>query len=93
MYGITPQNALKTKDPAFSPTATTSILNNKQAAKPTTPLLGIRLWSDWNTQVYKWAEVYSKKLHGQVGKTFGYLVVHTEDVVSQDVAVRFAGKS
>eukprot|EP01039_Chlorochromonas_danica_P004921 gene4921-5402_t len=52
------------------------------------PIQAIRLWSDWNSQVYHWAQRYSKHLGDD--KNFGYLVVHSEDFVDPDDNVRLA---
>lgn len=66
------------------------------------PVKGIKLWSDWNAQVYKWSARYAEQLRkqygggsgssgaGAVGKSFGYFAVHSEDLVSPSVAVRYA---
>lgn len=50
--------------------------------------MAIRLWSDWNAQIYKWAEAYAAA--GAAGKPFGYYAMHSEDLVSEDSQVRFA---
>ena len=57
------------------------------------PVKGIRLWSDWNTQLYNWAEQYAKDIQQQSSSdssSFGYFAMHSEDLVSPIVTVRFA---
>ena len=54
------------------------------------PLKAIRLWSDWNSQIYRWAEKHSKSLDGSSDRSFGYLALHSEDLVSRSSSVRFA---
>eukprot|EP01038_Epipyxis_sp_PR26KG_P009312 gene9312-12548_t len=55
------------------------------------PVKAIRLWSDWNSQLYNWSKDYmnSLKLKSSV-ESFGYHVIHSEDLVDDDNAVRFA---
>lgn len=53
------------------------------------PVKGIRLWSDWNNGIRKWAEKQVKETKHDTDKTFQYLRVRTEDIVSDDVSVKF----
>jgi hypothetical protein len=63
------------------------------------PVKGIRLWSDWNSQVYAWAKDYVTKLKGMYSdsgstaaapeKSFSYMALHTEDLASENVSARF----
>lgn len=58
------------------------------------PVKGIKLWSDWNTQIYQWSKRFAQSLSQQsdqnTPKSFGYLAVHTEDFVNESPSVRFA---
>lgn len=56
--------------------------------KETGPLKAIRLWSDWNAGIYKWAKEYSSKEIDD--KSFGYFAIHSEDIISPDIGTRFA---
>lgn len=63
----------------------------------------IKLWSDWNTQAFSWSSQYAEELQGEKPdnsysyivrnvnntKSFGYLLVHTEDLVHDNIHVRF----
>lgn len=57
-----------------------------------TQVKGIKLWSDWNSQVFHWAEKYVEKLRqsAQHDKSFSYFVIHAEDLVSGSRAVRYS---
>eukprot|EP01036_Dinobryon_divergens_P026983 gene26983-35688_t len=58
------------------------------------PLKAMRLWSDWNSQIYNWAKTRTQKLLDESSQNddtyFGYMALHSEDLVSLDTAVRFA---
>ncbi len=84
------------------------------------PVKAIRLWSDWNSQIYDWSKKHadslfrdpeieksrlSSFLRGSGGTTsygassqqnptvkssFSYIVMHTEDTVSESRAIRFS---
>lgn len=68
-----------------------------------TPLKAIKLWSDWNTQVFNWALQYAETIQGQTpenpfayivsnankDRSFGYFTIYSEDLVSEDLNVRF----
>ena len=61
------------------------------------PVKGIKLWSDWNSQVYKWSDRYAQELrdiqsnsHSDSDRSFGYFAVHSEDLVSPSAVVRYA---
>ena len=51
----------------------------------------IKLWSDWNTQIYQWAQTYTKSIREQSasGSAFSYLGFHAEDIASSDVLIRY----
>lgn len=51
----------------------------------------IRLWSDWNEQVYTWAgEHAASKAHvTDSSSSFGYMLLHVEDLASGSANVRF----
>lgn len=51
------------------------------------PIKAIRLWSDWNSQIYHWAKSRSTKQ--SANKSFGYLAIHSEDLINDEVNVRF----
>eukprot|EP01032_Pedospumella_encystans_P019215 gene19215-21852_t len=55
----------------------------------------IKLWSDWNAQVNIWAKRYHKEVEAinSRDKSFGYIAVHSEDMVSPSIPVRFAAIS
>lgn len=59
----------------------------------------IKLWSDWNSQVYHWATHYASQLDQEATttarneKSFGYFAIHSEDLVHPSTAVRFAAIS
>ena len=55
--------------------------NNEQKA--------FSLWSDWNSQIHIWAKNYASKL-SQPEKSFGYFALHSEDLVSSSLPVKFA---
>ena len=55
-----------------------------------TPLKGIKLWSDWNAQIFHWAQ---DSAQDAAAKDFSYLLLHSEDLVSESVAVKFAAIS
>lgn len=51
----------------------------------------IQLWSDWNTQLQRWADEHVQQLDKQNSASgFGYMVVHSEDLVSSNQQVRVA---
>jgi len=50
----------------------------------------IKLWSDWNTQLYDWAEHLSRNPSPTYPLSFEYLVVHTEDLVDPQLSIRFS---
>jgi hypothetical protein len=53
----------------------------------------VRLWSDWNSQIQQWATKYSETIStssSSSGKSFGYLSLHSEDIVSENIGIRFA---
>lgn len=58
----------------------------------------IRLWSDWNTEILEWAqqtiaEYDSQEAirgEGEADSSFAYFAIHSEDLVSPNVAVKFA---
>jgi len=53
----------------------------------------IRLWSDWNSQLLAWSKAQaSKKLFAE-SKSFGYFALHSEDLVSESVNVKYAAIS
>lgn len=76
------------------------------------PVKAIKLWSDWNSQIFRWSKQYIESktkapmdgasnsrltslLRGGLEsdsekKSFSYIVVHTEDTVSESRAIRFA---
>eukprot|EP00597_Dinobryon_sp_UTEXLB2267_P004862 CAMPEP_0170077396 /NCGR_PEP_ID=MMETSP0019_2-20121128/14224_1 /TAXON_ID=98059 /ORGANISM="Dinobryon sp., Strain UTEXLB2267" /LENGTH=528 /DNA_ID=CAMNT_0010289705 /DNA_START=50 /DNA_END=1637 /DNA_ORIENTATION=+ len=56
------------------------------------PLRAIRLWSDWNHQIYEWAQLQDSTSFDST-HSFGYLAIHSEDLVSEVRAVRFAAIS
>lgn len=55
----------------------------------------IKLWSDWNTQIYQWAQTYTKTIREQSasGSAFSYLGFHAEDIASSDVLIRYTAIS
>lgn len=59
------------------------------------PLSGIKLWSDWNSQLHHWARDVASSpaafyaASGSQGTGFGYLALHSEDLVDPVTAVRF----
>jgi hypothetical protein len=51
----------------------------------------IRLWSDWNTQIYDWAKNrVSQASQGPSEQSFSYYSLHAEDLVSASRSIRFA---
>jgi len=53
----------------------------------------VRLWSDWNAQLKKWAQERVDgfdRVSGNAGKSFGYFALHTEDLVDDSRDVRYA---
>ena len=52
----------------------------------------ITLWSDWNTQIKVWAENYVENL-ADPEKSFGYFALHSEDLVSPSLPVKFSAIS
>jgi hypothetical protein len=50
-----------------------------------------RLWSDWNSQVNTWAQMHTQQMDAAKDphKSFGYSVIHAEDLASSSVSVRF----
>ena len=54
----------------------------------------IRLWSDWNAELTKWAKNMAISEEKKVsGKSFGYFALHAEDLVSESMAVKFSAIS
>lgn len=54
-------------------------------------LKSIRLWSDWNSDILKWSQSYAESLSSTTNeKSFGYFMLHSEDLVSEVLTVRFA---
>lgn len=59
----------------------------------TLPLMAVRLWSDWNFQLFDWASRRSALpalAAADAASSFGYLALHSEDLVSSQAEVRFA---
>lgn len=57
------------------------------------PLMAVRLWSDWNFQLFDWASRRSALpalAAPAASSSFGYLALHSEDLVSSQAEVRFA---
>lgn len=65
--------------------------HNEQQEKLPPALQAIRLWSDWNSQVLRWSQSYaaSPDLSSNSERSFGYLALHSEDLVSASVEQRF----
>eukprot|EP00607_Mallomonas_marina_P001239 CAMPEP_0182435936 /NCGR_PEP_ID=MMETSP1167-20130531/78503_1 /TAXON_ID=2988 /ORGANISM="Mallomonas Sp, Strain CCMP3275" /LENGTH=574 /DNA_ID=CAMNT_0024627517 /DNA_START=105 /DNA_END=1826 /DNA_ORIENTATION=+ len=42
---------------------------------------GIRLWSDWNSDIFKYATQYMNDITQSTESSFGYMFLHTEDLV------------
>ena len=58
----------------------------------TPPLQAVRLWSDWNSQIHEWSKLRAQSPHlAQQGaqQSFGYLTLHSEDLVSDQAEQRF----
>jgi hypothetical protein len=55
-------------------------------------LKSIRLWSDWNSQVYYWSlnKIQNDERYVQGKRRFSYMILHAEDIVSENKAVKFA---
>jgi hypothetical protein len=51
-----------------------------------TNLQAIQLWSDWNSQIHEWSLAQP---HEKDGHSYGYMLLHTEDLVDERVGVRF----
>ena len=62
------------------------------------PLMAMRLWSDWNSQIFDWAQARAQAIESSSSfsssssssSSFGYLVLHSEDLVSPIITQRFA---
>lgn len=61
--------------------------------RPPPQVKAIRLWSDWNTQLYAWAKKRAQVDSGVTGQSFSYFALHSEDLVSDSISVRFAAIS
>jgi len=63
----------------------------KESPPPLPQAKGIRLWSDWNVQIYKWAQRRLQNTNNinNNNNTFGYYILHTEDLISSDVNIRY----
>lgn len=50
------------------------------------PIKAIRLWSDWNSDIYEFSKTYQQQLISfqDKSKSFGYHVMHTEDLVNDE---------
>jgi hypothetical protein len=60
------------------------------------PVKAMKLWSDWNVQVYHWAKnKILVDLRGslEVNKSFGYSLLRVEDLVSSSVAIKLQALS
>jgi hypothetical protein len=74
------------------------------------PVKAVKLWSDWNVQIQKWAKDQVNSLDKELMesnlensllgsttedsiKSLGYFLLHSEDLVSQSVAVKFTAMS
>ena len=55
----------------------------------------MQLWSDWNMQLREWSVRQADSLRGKASTsaTFTYMSVHTEDLVSEDLQVRYSAIS
>ena len=55
----------------------------------------MQLWSDWNVQLREWSVRQADSLRGKASTsaTFTYMSVHTEDLVSEDLQVRYSAIS
>ena len=55
------------------------------------PLQAVQLWSDWNAGVLCWSREHAKKSSPSNSNSgFGYMLLHTEDLVAESVPVKFA---
>ena len=54
-------------------------------------LKGIKLWSDWNSQIYSWADSYHDAVErmSTSSRSFGYFALHSEDLVSDQLSVKY----
>ena len=64
----------------------TTMYGNKQEVNQ---IKAIRLWSDWNSELYHWSQNIIKS-NKNSDKSYQYMVIHSEDVVDEDLNVRFA---
>ncbi len=58
-------------------------LRNNEASS----IRAIRLWSDWNVQINNWAKLHLNK--DKNTKSFDYLLLHTEDIVSTNIDIKY----
>ena len=67
-------------------------------SKPSgSPLNGLRLWSDWNSQVYQWVRsiTSSKEKYEEIAPkhsgpaSFSYMALHMEDLMHPTLSIRF----
>jgi hypothetical protein len=56
------------------------------------PIKAIRLWSDWNSDIYEFSKGYHKQLqtYQDASKSFGYYAMHTEDLINdENIPIKF----
>ena len=67
-------------------------------SKPSgSPLNGLRLWSDWNSQLYQWVRsvTSSKEKYEEIAPkhsgpaSFSYMALHMEDLMHPTLSIRF----
>lgn len=69
-----------------------SYLRFKELLNLSSPLKAIKLWSDWNVGVYNWTKRIATVKNGvnvKVNSSFAYIRLHTEDLVSESIQVRY----
>lgn len=72
----------------------TSMYGEGEEHRHLPPVKAIRLWSDWNSQIHDWAKNYATSIQGgDANKSFSYMTLHAEDLVSDSADVRFAAIS
>ncbi len=62
-----------------------------RSALSSIPLQAVQLWSDWNAGVLRWSkERVKKNSPSDPHSGFGYMLLHTEDLVAESIPIKFA---
>lgn len=69
--------------------------NREKLLRKDNKVKAMQLWADWNVQLREWSKHRADLLRqsGSTSTTFSYMSLHTEDLVSEDLQVRYGAIS